>query len=105
MQSSVLWRGSDPRLMPAALDIHRARPDLQKAFPDPATDDFWLWMNNHGVREYEQVRSLVPPIPPGPRMVTVCGSDELAGFVSVGAQTVKALQAAFRVGGRELGDF
>ena len=56
-------RGPRPVVTRYMLGVHAARPDLQRAFPDPLNSHsslFRAWIAEHGVREGVQA-SLIPP--------------------------------------------
>lgn len=98
---SLLWSSSDSGLYERALRLYESRPDLRAAFPDPEGEPFWLWANNHGLRESDELRALLPPVPPGRLMVTVSGSDELSAYLNVGALSFTAIQDILRAQGRD----
>lgn len=68
-----------------ASKIWGARRDLQEVFSDSNNPEFWVWLNVHGIQEYEQVKRLLPAVPPQEQQAIVnIGSGQTA-FLGNGA--------------------
>ena len=50
-------------LFRAGARLHRSRDDLQRAFPDPESPEFWHWLMWFGAVEDQEVRANLAPIP------------------------------------------
>jgi len=73
-----------------ALAVHASRPDLQQAFPDPQSDDYWIWVNHFGVLEVPAIRALVAPLPPE-RLRTLVGGASENVFLDGGASAFRLI--------------
>lgn len=78
------------RLQRVGETIQSKRPDLHQQFPDPRLDDFWMWLNRVGVREYPSVRQLVVPLPPE-NLRAIAGEPSEARFLDNGAGVYELL--------------
>ena len=87
-----------------AQDIHAQRPDLQDAFADPGSEEFWIWMNCFGLQEYQAVSDLLVPIPPAHVRAFVGNTSEL-GFLLTGASIYRLLTRIADEVGRPLSSF
>lgn len=86
MDQNRLFVPSDPELLRLAARIHRERPDLQAAFPDPATGPFWQWVGSFGLLEYPELAAFFPPLPGEHLRVTVCGGTQFDTHLRTGAE-------------------
>jgi SAM-dependent methyltransferase len=59
----------------ASARLHRIRPDLRVAFPDPDSREYWAWCHSNGILEDAELSQLAPPLPP----------EELRSLVGAGA--------------------
>ena len=89
-------RGGDPlgdrliRIWSLAQHIYAQRPDVQEVCPDPRSEEFWIWMNCFGLREYPEIRDLLVPLPP-PQMRALAGDGREAAFLLTGASIYRLL--------------
>jgi SAM-dependent methyltransferase len=88
-------------LREVAADVYRSREDLQQAFPDPASNEYWIWVNRFGVFEVPAIRRLVVPLPPLELRTLVGGTSE-ASFLDCGASAYRLLDRLTRAVGTSL---
>ena len=84
-----------------ALEVHASRLDLQQAFPDPYSDEYWIWVNRFGVLEVPAIRALVAPLPPE-RLRTLVGGPLENGFLEGGASAFRLINRLTRDADRPL---
>jgi SAM-dependent methyltransferase len=78
------------RIWSLAGEIYTQRPDLQRAFPDSESEEFWIWLNCFGIKEYQIVRDLLVPIPP-PHVRAFVGDIKEDAFLLTGASIYRLL--------------
>ena len=86
MHHERLFVSRDPELVQLATRIHRERPDLQAAFPEPQHGPFWQWLGSFGLLEYPELARFFPPLPGEHLRVTVCGGTQLDTHLRTGAE-------------------
>ena len=83
--------------------IHRERPDLQAAFPDPESLPYWLWLQTHGWQEYPEMREASVPLPPVEFQKLVNVGDSWL-FLLAGASSHKLLLRVLAEQRKDLSD-
>jgi SAM-dependent methyltransferase len=89
------------RIWSLANEIYAQRPDLQAAFADVRSEDFWIWMDVAGRGEYPALRDLLVPVPP-PRVREFVGSASEAEFLGTGVSIYRLLTEIAQEVGRPL---
>jgi len=94
--------GAGDRLYRAALHLREDLRWVPDVFPDPDTEEFYLWVVNFGLREQRaDLTALLPPIPGAERIEVISGNGDVEAFLNVGTQTTQALFALLRESGRD----
>jgi SAM-dependent methyltransferase len=69
----------------AGAKLRRVRPDLQSAFPDPDSREYWAWCHSRGIVESQDLSELAPPLPPEELRCLVGAGADVNDFLSSGA--------------------
>jgi SAM-dependent methyltransferase len=92
------------QLWSLAHEIYAQRPDLQEAFPEVQSEEFWIWLNCFGIKEYQTVCDLLVPIPPPP-VRAFAGDIKEEAFLLTGASIYRLLTQVAQEQGRPLSSF
>lgn len=90
-------------LLELGRSIHRERPDLQDAFPDPESLPYWIWLQTHGIRDYPEVREASVPLPPT-EIQSVVNVGDWFSFLLNGASSHQLLLRVLADQGLDLAD-
>jgi 2-polyprenyl-3-methyl-5-hydroxy-6-metoxy-1,4-benzoquinol methylase len=69
----------------AGAKLYRGRPDLQAAFPDADSRQYWAWCHSHGILENPELSQLAPPLPPDELRCLVGAGADAKDFLTSGA--------------------
>jgi SAM-dependent methyltransferase len=71
----------------SARRLYAQRKDLQTAFPNPESVEYWAWCHSHGVAEDSAVAEFAPPLPPEELRALVGSGSSAHDFLIAGASS------------------
>jgi SAM-dependent methyltransferase len=77
----------------SARRLYARRSDLQIAFPDPESLEYWVWCNSHGVIEDPELARFAPPLPPEDLRALIGAGSNAGDFLTSGASIFLSLSA------------
>jgi len=71
--------------------IYSSKAVLQQQFPNPSSDSFWIWANEYGIDDFDELRRALVPLPPQEQMDLVAGTGNRK-FLHTGATQYEMLK-------------
>ena len=72
-------------LREAARQLYQRRDDLQAAFPNSDSPEYWAWCHSYGVFEDPEIARLAPPLPPEDLRALIGAGSGAQRFLTTGA--------------------
>ncbi len=76
-----------------ARKLHAQRPDLQVAFPDPQSSEYWAWSQSQGIEEDTELAQFAAPLPPEDLRALTGAGYNAHDFLTSGATIFLAVSA------------